>query len=101
MIKTYVGLEEVVTEVEINSLCDKMYRHTVGHYNSQEGIGCTCDLAKKNLLIWRFLIKRGNKHYSTNAFVLMTYNSFHRSYLQVAMYDGGTDKTPFSSYCIR
>lgn len=34
MIKTYVGLEEVVTEVEINSLCDKMYRHTVGHYNS-------------------------------------------------------------------
>lgn len=76
----YAALEESGAEDEINLLCSRMYRYAVEHCKSQEAAEGIHRLTRQNLLSWGFLVKKGDKYYPTNAFLLMTHKSLpHRT----------------------
>ena len=45
-------------------------------------------LTRQNLLSWGFLVKKGDKYYPTNAFLLMTNNSLPQATIQCAVFKG-------------
>ena len=92
--QTYAAPEESVTEDEINLLCNRMYQYAVEHCKSEETAGRIRRLTKQNLLSWGFLIKKGEKYYPTNAFLLMTHNLFPQATIQCAVFKG-TDRDVF------
>ena len=92
--QTYAAPEGSVTEDEINLLCNRMYQYAVEHCKSKESAERIHRLTKQNLLSWGFLVKRGEKYYPTNAFILMTHNLFPQAITQCALFKG-TDRTVF------
>lgn len=92
--QTYAAPEEAVSEDEINSLCDKMFQYAVEHCKSEEAADRIQHLTKQNLLSWGFLVKRGDEYLPTNAFILMTRNSFPQATIQCAVFKG-TDRDVF------
>ena len=86
--QTYAAPEECVTEDEINRLCDRMYQYAVEHCNSKETSERINRLTGRNLLSWGFLVKRGDKCYPTNAFLLMTSNLLPQATIQCAVFKG-------------
>lgn len=92
--QTYAAPEGSVTEDEINLLCSRMYRYAVEHCKSQEAAEGIHRLTRQNLLSWGFLVKKGDKYYPTNAFLLMTSNSLPQATIQCAVFKG-TDRDVF------
>ncbi len=86
--QTYAAPEECVTEDEINHLCNRMYQYAVEHCKSEETSERICRPSKQNLLSWGFLVKRRDKYYPTNAFLLMTSNLFPQATIQCAVFKG-------------
>jgi len=86
--QTYAVPEECVTEDDINSLCNMMYQYAVEHCNSKETSERINRLTGRNLLSWGFLVKRGDKCYPTNAFLLMTSNLLPQATIQCAVFKG-------------
>ncbi len=86
--QTYAVPEECVTEDDINSLCNMMYQYAVEHCNSEEASERIHRPTKQNLLSWGFLVKRGDKCYPTNAFMLMTSNLLPQATIQCAVFKG-------------
>lgn len=83
-----------MTEDEINLLCGKMYQYAVEHCRSQEAAEGNHRLTRQNLLSWGFLVKKGDKYYPTNAFLLMTRNSLPQATIQCVVFKG-TDRDVF------
>ena len=92
--QTYAAPEEAVAEDEINSLCDKMYQYAVDHCKSEESADRIQRPTKQNLLSWGFIVKRGDEYFPTNAFILMTCNTFSQATIQCAVFKG-TDRDVF------
>ena len=92
--QTYAAPEESVTEDEISLLCSRMYQYAAGHCKSQEAAEGIHRLTIQNLLSWGFLIKKGEKYYPTNAFLLMTRNPLPQATIQCAVFRG-TDRDVF------
>lgn len=86
--QTYAAPEECVTEDEINCLCDRMYQYAVKHCKSEEASERIYRPTRQNLLSWGFLVKRGDKCYPTNVFLLMTSNLFPQATIQCAVFKG-------------
>lgn len=92
--QTYAAPEESVTEDEINCLCNKMYQYAVEHCRSEETAERIHRLTKQSLLIWGFLVKRGDDYFPTNAFLLMTLNLLPQATIQCAVFKR-TDRNVF------
>lgn len=70
--QTYAAPHDAVTDSEIDQLCERMYGYAVQNSISQERAANIKRLTKQNLISWGFLVKKEEKYYPTNAYLLMS-----------------------------
>lgn len=88
--QTYAAPYEPVSEKRIKKLCDEMYQYALEHCRTEEEKSTVKPLSKSKLLQWGLLVKREDKYYPTNAFLLLTDNPFPQAIIQCGYFKGST-----------
>lgn len=86
--QTYAAPHDSVTDSEINQFCDKMYGYAVQNSMSQEKTANIKHLTKQNLISWGFLVKKGERYYPTNAYLLMSGELMPQVTIQCGVFKG-------------
>lgn len=82
--------EDVVSEEEIASFCDRLYAHAIALCSSDTMKAQIYKVGKNQLLSWKLLVEKADAYHPTNGYLLLEGNSdeFPEAAIQCAVFKG-------------